>query len=43
MKGMRNRMAHGYFEIDLDTVWETVQNALPRLIAPLPTVFATST
>jgi len=24
MRNMRNRMAHGYFEIDLDIVWETV-------------------
>ena len=29
MRGMRNRMAHGYFDIDLDIVWETVQNDLP--------------
>ena len=31
MKGMRNRIAHGYYDINLDTVWETVQSALPRL------------
>ena len=31
MRGMRNRMAHGYFDIDLDMVWNTVQNALPEL------------
>ncbi len=31
MRGMRNRMAHGYFAIDLDVVWETVQNSLPEL------------
>jgi uncharacterized protein with HEPN domain len=23
MRGMRNRMAHGYFDIDLNVVWET--------------------
>ncbi|SAL39100.1 hypothetical protein AWB64_04084 [Caballeronia sordidicola] len=28
MRGMRNRIAHGYFEIDLDLVWDTVQTAL---------------
>ena len=38
MKGMRNRIAHGYFEINLDTVWETVRTALPQLIALLPGV-----
>jgi len=31
MRGMRNRMAHGYFDIDLDVVWETVQTSLPTL------------
>jgi len=31
MRGMRNRIAHGYFEIDLDIVWETVRSALPEL------------
>ena len=40
MKGMRNRIAHGYFEINLDTVWETVQSALPSLIEQLPSVRA---
>lgn len=36
MKGMRNRIAHGYFEINLDVVWETTQTALPRLLHSLP-------
>lgn len=31
MRGMRNRIAHGYFAIDLAVVWETVQSALPQL------------
>jgi len=31
MKGMRNRMVHGYFETNLDLVWETVQLFLPEL------------
>ena len=35
MKGMRNRMAHGYFELDQTVVWDTVTNALPDLIAQL--------
>lgn len=35
MRGMRNRIAHGYFEIDLDVVWETVQSALPELLGQL--------
>lgn len=38
MKGMRNRLAHGYFEIDLDVVWETVRMALPQLLQRLPAI-----
>lgn len=38
IKGMRNRIAHGYFELDLGVVWETVQRALPVLIGQLPAV-----
>ena len=38
MRNMRNRMAHGYFDIDLDIVWETVQEWLPALLKQLPAV-----
>jgi uncharacterized protein with HEPN domain len=38
MRGMRNRIAHGYFDINLDVVWETVQSALPELLKQLPVV-----
>jgi len=31
MRGMRNRLAHGYFDINLDVVWDTLQTALPEL------------
>lgn len=31
MRGMRNRIAHGYFEIDLSVVWTTVERELPVL------------
>ena len=31
MRGMRNRLAHGYFEINLDVVWDTVQQSLAEL------------
>ncbi|WP_366144674.1 HepT-like ribonuclease domain-containing protein [Acidithiobacillus sp.] len=27
-RGMHNRIAHGYFDIHLDVVWDTVQGAL---------------
>jgi uncharacterized protein with HEPN domain len=32
MIGMRNRLIHEYFRVNLVTVWETVQNDLPSLI-----------
>ncbi|MDF3055741.1 MAG: hypothetical protein K0Q74_1648 [Gammaproteobacteria bacterium] len=38
MGGMRNRIAHGYFDINLDVVWETVQTALPELLMQMPAV-----
>ena len=38
MRGMRNRIAHGYFDINLDIVWDTVQTALPALLKQLPVV-----
>lgn len=37
MRGMRNRIAHGYFDINLEVVWDTVQSALPDLLNVLPT------
>lgn len=38
MRGMRNRVAHGYFDINFEIVWETVQTALPQLLLVLPDV-----
>ena len=32
MKGMRNRIAHGYFDMNLAVVWDTVDAAIPDLI-----------
>lgn len=28
---MRNALAHGYFKVDLEIVWKTIQNDLPHL------------
>jgi uncharacterized protein with HEPN domain len=38
MRGMRNRIAHGYFEIDLAVVWDTLQTALPSLKVHLDSI-----
>jgi uncharacterized protein with HEPN domain len=35
--GMRNRLIHGYFDIDYDIVWATVQDELPALVQRLET------
>jgi len=29
---MRNRLIHGYFDVDTDIVWNTVSNEIPTLI-----------
>lgn len=33
--GMRNRLVHAYFDVDLDILWNTVTQALPPLHAQL--------
>ena len=33
--GMRNRLVHGYFNINLERVWETARQDIPRLISQL--------
>jgi len=38
MSGMRNRLIHGYFEVDLDIVWQTVKKELPPLIRQMKKV-----
>ena len=33
--GLRNRLVHAYFEVNLKRVWETVQRDIPYLITQL--------
>lgn len=33
--GMRNRLIHAYFDIEIETVWQTVQDDLPPLMTTL--------
>ncbi len=35
MIGMRHRLVHGYYDIDLDVVWNTLTTDLPPLIEEL--------
>jgi uncharacterized protein with HEPN domain len=32
MRGMRNRIMHGYFDVDVQIVWETSRQDLPPLV-----------
>ena len=36
--GMRNRLVHVYFDVDIDTVWDAVQNDLPKLKSQLEAI-----
>ena len=31
MYWMRNRLSHGYFSVDLDVIWNTIQRDIPEL------------
>jgi uncharacterized protein with HEPN domain len=33
--GMRNRLVHGYFDVDTEIVWRTVAAEIPTLLATL--------
>lgn len=35
IRGMRNRVAHEYFGVDVKVLWETVREDLPALLAAL--------
>ncbi len=36
--GMRNRLIHGYFDVNLDIVWQTVMEDLPNLVTAIETI-----
>lgn len=35
IRGLRNRLIHGYDSVDLDVVWRIIDNDLPQLILEL--------
>lgn len=41
MRDMRNRVAHGYHDVDLQIVWQTIRDDLPDLIRNLQALLAT--
>jgi len=38
--GMRHRLVHAYFDINLDILWRTVQDDLPPLVSALESALA---
>jgi len=40
--GMRNRLIHAYFDVDLERLWDTFATDLPPLIKELERILATS-
>lgn len=38
MTGTRNRLIHGYFNVDLDIIWAIVKNDLPKCVAVLASI-----
>ncbi|MCL4490394.1 MAG: DUF86 domain-containing protein [Nitrospirae bacterium] len=38
--GMRNRLIHAYYDINLDILWKTVKKDLPPLITELQKIFS---
>lgn len=40
IRGMRNRVAHEYFGVDVKVLWETVREDLPSLVAALRSAIA---
>ncbi len=33
--GMRDKLIHGYFDVDIDVVWNTVTNEIPSLLSKI--------
>lgn len=40
MIGMRHRLVHAYFDINLDILWQTIHHDLPPLIVELEAILA---
>jgi uncharacterized protein with HEPN domain len=38
--GMRNRLIHAYYDVNLDTLWKTIEEDMPLLIERLSEILA---
>ena len=36
--GMRDKLIHDYFDVDLDTVWETIKRDIPAIIIEIKSI-----
>lgn len=41
MAGMRDKLIHDYFDVDLDTVWETATKDVPDLLTEIASIMKT--
>jgi uncharacterized protein with HEPN domain len=39
MYWMRNRISHGYFSIDFEIIWRTIEQDLPLLLTQIQTIY----
>ena len=42
ISGMRNKLIHEYFGVDLETLWNTIKNRLPEIKPPTSLSFSLS-
>ena len=38
---MRNRLIHGYFDVDVDLLWDTVERDIPTLESQIRAILET--
>jgi len=41
MMNMRNKLIHGYFEVDMKIVWKTIVNDIPSLKTEITSLLST--
>ncbi len=41
LTGMRNHLAHGYFNVDVDIIWDTLTHNLPSMLVRLDEIVIT--